>query len=55
MQCANPLEVLNDINDRDEIVNLRAEQEKDEDNGKVIRWKRTNVNPDLTYERRVIR
>ena len=55
MQYANPLDVLNDINDRGKILGLRAEQEKDEDIRKIIRWKQTNANPDLTYECKAIR
>ena len=54
MQYANPLDVINVINDRGKILDLRAEPRKDEDIRQVIRWKQTNANPDLTYECKAI-
>ena len=52
IQCANQADLLNDLRDREEILDLASEQAKDEAIMQAIEWKRNGLSSNMKYASR---
>ena len=52
IQYANQADLLNDLTDREEIIDLATEQTKDDEIMHAIEWKRNNLSSNLKYASR---